>query len=49
MKCKNCGCTLKLFYYRIANKELCKECSLELLQDIREFKVDLEKGAGKKW
>ena len=47
MKCKECNRKLNSFYYLIAGKEFCKGCSLEMISDIQEFKVELNKKGGK--
>jgi predicted amidophosphoribosyltransferase len=47
MKCKDCRNKLDLYYYLIGGRTLCKRCSLELISDIKEFKVKIEKGSSK--
>lgn len=42
MKCFNCGFRLLNFYYFIGHQKLCCKCSLELIQDVRPFKVSIK-------
>jgi len=42
MKCKECRIPLKNSYYLIGGKELCKNCSLELISDISCYKIQIK-------
>lgn len=44
-KCDECKYPLKEFAYLIGGKKLCKKCSLELISDIKEYKVNLKENA----
>lgn len=47
MKCSNCKKLLSKFYFRIGMYNLCKPCSLEIMQDVREFKIEIKSKGGK--
>jgi len=43
MKCKNCNKKLTAFYFNVGGMELCLACAKEIINNIYDFKVQLNK------
>jgi len=46
LKCDYCGKPLALFYFHIGTNCLCYDCGEELMSNIEDFKVKLNKNGG---
>ncbi len=49
LKCIECSKPLSQFFFQIGGSKLCSCCAKELINDISDFKVQLNKKEDKQW